>query len=349
MTLTAVVPALLILGAAGQTDARTPVAPPIAAAAPIATDKPEPTTPPPTTRRPVRHAAGDPFERFNRKMFARQQRFDRIVFRPVALGYKHVVPSPLRTALRHFFSNLGEPIVFLNYMLQLKPGKAIETVARFTINSTLGLAGAIDLAKGPAIRLPHRPNGLADTLGFYGVKPGPYIFLPFIGPTTLRDLIGNGADGAILAPTVGEPFDRLYYQLPHAVIPGLDERVEADGDLRALMAGAVDPYATLRSVYLQDRAGEIRHLHGGKRATGSSLELGDPLADPAGATPGTGKVPELADPMADPAAPAPQATQPDAKPAPPISPPPALDDPLKDPTTGTPARPTGSATPSPRA
>ncbi|WP_375396017.1 VacJ family lipoprotein [uncultured Sphingomonas sp.] len=334
MTLTAVVPALLILSAAGRTDAGTPVAQPMAAAAPITTDKPEPGMPPPTTRRRVRHAAGDPFEHFNRKMFARQQRFDRIVFRPVALGYKHVVPSPLRTALRHFFSNLGEPIVFLNYMLQLKPGKAIETVARFTINSTLGLAGAIDLAKGPAIRLPHRPNGLADTLGFYGVKPGPYIFLPFIGPTTLRDLIGNGADGAILAPTIGEPFDRLYYQLPHAVIPGLDQRVEADGDLRALMAGAVDPYATLRSVYLQDRAGEIRHLHGTRHATGSPTYLGDPLTDPAGAPAANSKAPELADPMADPSAPVPTPTPtpPTAQPArKPDSSAPELDDPMTDP------------------
>lgn len=286
MSLTAVVPALLFVGMAGQTASGVPVADRDPALAKI---------------RRVQHAPGDPFERFNRKMFARQQTFDRVVFRPVAFGYKHAVPSPVRTALRHFFSNLGEPIVFLNYMLQLKPGKAIETVARFTINSTLGLAGTIDLAEGKAIRLPHRPNGMADTLGFYGVKPGPYIFLPFVGPTTLRDLFGNGADGAILAPTVGEPFDRLYYQLPHAVIPGLDQRVEADGDLQALMAGAVDPYATLRSVYLQDRAGEIRHLHGGKRGTIAPNDQGDPLTDPATAVPSDARTPELENPMADPA------------------------------------------------
>ncbi len=330
MSLTAVVPALLFLGVAGQT----------------ATVAPAP-APAPTETTHVRHAPGDPFEHFNRKMFARQQTFDRVVFRPVALGYKHAVPSPVRTALRHFFSNLGEPIVFLNYMLQLKPGKAIETVARFTINSTLGLAGTIDLAKGKAIRLPHRPNGLADTLGFYGVKPGPYIFLPFVGPTTLRDLFGNGADGAILAPTVGEPFDGLYYQLPHAIIPGLDQRVEADGDLQALMAGAVDPYATLRSVYLQDRAGEIRHLHGGKRATGTPTDLGDPLTDPASAAPGDGKTPELADPMADPAAPAPTAVQPEPPTAPPTTSP-GLDDPLKDPAAGAAKSPTEPPNPSPR-
>ena len=327
----------MLFGTAGPNDAllQVPVgAPPATTAGPTAA-----TTP---TKAP-RHAPGDPFERFNRKNYARQQAFDRHVFRPAALGYKHIVPHPVRVALRHFFSNLGEPIVFLNYMLQLKPGKAIETVARFAINSTIGLAGTIDLAKAPTIGLPHRPNGFANTLGFYGVKPGPYLFLPFIGPTTLRDLFGNGVDGAVEAPTVGVPFDQLYYQLPHAVIPGLDLRAESDSDLQALLAGAVDPYATLRSVYLQDRAGEIRHLHGSRHAANASTELGDPLADPATATatatptPNDSNVPELMDPMADPATPPPAAgTAPTPAPPPPTAQPapstaPELDDPLKDP------------------
>ena len=306
------VSALVFLGNAGPDEAMPQVlvdAP--VNAAPIAAPAPKKTP---------HHAPGDPFERFNRKNYARQQTFDRHVFRPAALGYKHVVPHPVRVALRHFFSNLGEPIVFLNYMLQLKPGKAIETVARFAINSTIGLAGTIDLAKAPTIGLPHRPNGFANTMGYYGVKPGPYLFLPFVGPTTLRDLFGNGVDGAVEAPTVGVPFDQLYYQLPHAVIPGLDLRAESDSDLQALLAGAVDPYATLRSVYLQDRAGEIRHLHGSRRSANASAELGDPLADPAVATPSDGKVPELMDPMADPAAPPAATTQPVPAPAPPHAP-----------------------------
>ena len=189
MSLSAIVPALALLGAVGRNDA----APQATIDAPVAA---------PTPKTTVHHAPGDPFERFNRKNYARQQAFDRHVFRPAAFGYKHIVPHPLRVALRHFFSNLGEPIVFLNYMLQLKPGKAIETVARFAINSTIGLAGTLDLAKAPTIRLPHRPNGFANTMGFYGVKPGPYLFLPFVGPTTLRDLFGNGVDGAVEAPTI---------------------------------------------------------------------------------------------------------------------------------------------------
>ena len=336
MILPAVMPALLLIGGVG------PLGDPTRTASPPATPSAAATSAVAGGGHRARapHTPGDPLESFNRKSFRTQQGFDRRFYRPVAFAFKHVVPGPIRTALRHFFSNLGEPIVFLNYVLQLKPGKAIETATRFAINSTLGLAGTVDVAKGPAIRLPHRPNGLGDTLGYYGVKPGPYLFLPFVGPTTLRDLFGNAADGAILAPTVGTPFDKLYYQLPRAVLPGLDQRVEADSDLHALMVGAVDPYATLRSVYLQDRASEIRQLHRPGYNARTSLELGDPLADPAGVSAADkGGVPELADPMVDPAAPpappATPATAPASPKAQPASPnaagAPELDDPLKDP------------------
>ena len=246
------------------------------------------------------NAPGDPLERFNRRNFVREQKLDQHIFRPVALAYKHVVPGFLRGALRHIFANLGEPVVFLNYVLQLKPGKAIETAARFAINSTLGLGGTVDVAKGQGVRLPHRPNGFGDTLGYYGVKPGPYFFLPLVGPTDLRDLIGGQVDAALLPVSVGKPFNRLWYQLPSGVVTGLDERVESDADLKALLDTAVDPYATLRSVYLQDRAGEIAQLHGRPRPT-----VAAPATD--------AKAPELNDPLADPAAPAGTAPAPSAR------------------------------------
>ncbi|WP_254602717.1 MlaA family lipoprotein [Sphingomonas bacterium] len=265
---------------------------------------------------PIRTSTpGDPHERFNRRMFARYQRFDRHVLGPTARGYARIVPKPVRGGIRHFFANLGEPLVFLNYLLQLKPGKAAETAGRFVINSTLGLGGLVDVAKLPGVRLPHRPNGFGDTLGYYGVKPGAYLFLPVIGPTTVRDLLGGQADGLVLPLAVGTPFDKLAYQVPHAVLTGLDQRAEAEGDLQALLAGAVDPYATLRSVYLQDRAGEIAQLHGAHRPAGSQDGLADPLIDPA-APPDAGP-PELQDPLADPAAvPAPAGAVDPATPAP---------------------------------
>ena len=257
--------------------------------------------------KPRGRTPGDPHERFNRRMFATQQRFDRKFLRPAALGYKRRVPKPLRTGLRHFFSNLGEPIVFLNYLLQLKPGKAMETAARFAINSSLGIGGVLDIANTPGVGLPHRSNGFGDTLGYYGVKPGAYLFLPLVGPTTMRDLIGGQADGLVLPLAVGTPFDRLEYQIPRGVITGLDQRAEADGDLQVLLGDAVDPYATLRSVYLQDRAGEIAALKKRKAAAAPTSELDDPLQDSAaGLPPATAKPPasdatELQDPLTDPA------------------------------------------------
>lgn len=246
----------------------------------------------------------------NRRFYRANDRFDRKFFRPAALGYKHVVPNPLRTAIRHFFSNLSEPIVFVNYLLQLKPGKAVETATRFVINSTVGLGGVIDVARSRDIKLPHRPNGFGDTLGVYGVKPGPYLYLPFIGPTDVRDLLGGQVDGLVLPLSVGKPFDQLKYQIPRAVVTGLDQRAEADDDLKAMFAGAVDPYATLRSVYLQDRQAEIAQIKGNARAAKAPpAELDDALQDPAGARPSADPklpdAPELQDPLTDPAAPAP--------------------------------------------
>ncbi|MFD1612515.1 VacJ family lipoprotein [Sphingomonas tabacisoli] len=247
----------------------------------------------------VQHAPGDPLEKFNRRMFRSFQGFDRTVMRPVAMGYKHGVPKPVRSGLRNALSNLGEPIVFLNYLLQLKPGKAVETATRFLINSTLGFGGLVDMAKTPGVNLPHRPNGFGDTLGFYGVKPGPYLFLPVIGPTTLRDLVGAQADGVVLPVAVGNPFKRPEYIVGSTVVSSIDKRAESDDELKALLDQAVDPYASLRSAYLQDREAEIRQLKGKKVEATPGTELDEPLEDPAkGATPS----PELEDPLTDPAA-----------------------------------------------
>jgi phospholipid-binding lipoprotein MlaA len=257
------------------------------------------------------HTPGDPLEGFNRAMFAVHQKVDRAVFRPVALGYRHAVPRPLRSGLRNFFHNLGEPLVFLNDLLQLKPGRAARTAARFLINTTVGIGGFVDVAKLPNVGLPHHDNGFGDTLGFYGVKPGPDIFLPLFGPTTLRDFIGGQGEGFVFPLAVGNPFDRWEYQMPKAVDTGLDIRAESDDDLKALLDGAVDPYATLRSVFLQDRAGEIQGLHSARGKTGTTANpLDDPLSDPAGA-----KASPLDDPLTDPAtAPAPPTSPTDAQP-----------------------------------
>jgi phospholipid-binding lipoprotein MlaA len=250
------------------------------------------------------HYPGDPLEGFNRAMFGLHQGLDKALYRPVAMGYKHVVPKPARDGLRNAFSNLNEPIVFLNYLLQLKFGKAAATLMRFTLNSTLGIAGLFDVAKTPSFKLPHHDNSFGNTLAYYGVKPGPYLFLPLIGPSTLRDALGGPLDGAVLPTAVGKPFTTWEYQVGSGAIVGLDQRAEADPELKALFGGAVDPYATLRSVWLQNRAAEVSDLHHHDQATPDTApELGDPLADPAaGKAPPHSDARELQDPMSDPAA-----------------------------------------------
>lgn len=281
--------------------AALPIALALAAAA-----APAPTPPPPVEAPPprARHAPGDPLEGFNRAMFRVFLTVDKALFRPAALAYAHVVPRPVRGGARHFLANLGEPVVFLNDLLQLRPGRAVRTFARFLINSTIGVGGLIDVATPE--KLSHRPNGFGDTLGYYGVRPGPYIFLPVLGPGTLRDLIGGAGDGAVLPAAIGAPFDRRAYVIPRTIVAGLDQRAEADGELTALRDTALDPYALLRSAYLQTREAEIRALKAkGPNEPGEAATFDDPLDDPA-ATPGDAPTPLEEAPEAAPLPPAPR-------------------------------------------
>lgn len=236
------------------------------------------------------HQPGDPLEGFNRKIYGFNQRLDRAIYRPAAMAYKHALPGQVRSGLRNFFSNLGEPVIFVNYLLQLRIGRAVRTLGRFTINSTIGIGGLFDIAKRPGFNIPHHRNSFGDTLAWYGVGPGPYVFLPFVGPSTLRDALGGPIDDGfvpilILSKFSVSPFDDWRFIVASSVIPGLDLRAEADPELRALTASAVDPYATLRSAWLQNRAAEVAELHHHKGEVQSPSELDTPLMDPASLPP----------------------------------------------------------------
>lgn len=220
------------------------------------------------------HAPGDPLEGVNAASFGVTQGFDRALVAPVSMAYKRTVPSPIRSALHNILSNLHEPVVFLNYLLQLKPGKAAETAGRFLINSTIGVAGAIDVAKRRPFNLPHRPNGFEDTLGYYGVKPGPFLFVPLVGPTTVRDLIGKTLDRLVLPLGVGKPFNQPAYTIPASTTRMLDHRVGIDGELNDIRESP-DPYAAARTRYLQERQAEIDRLHSRPKRAPTP-----PVADP---------------------------------------------------------------------
>ncbi|SFK36839.1 phospholipid-binding lipoprotein MlaA [Sphingomonas sp. NFR04] len=208
----------------------------------------------------------DPLQEINLKTYAVVQTADKVIVAPAAKAYSKILPSFFRAGLRHFFNNLNEPIVFVNYLLQHKIGKAFETVGRFGVNSTLGVAGVVDVAKKAPFKLPKRRNSFANTLGFYGVKSGPFLFLPLVGPTTVRDLVGLSVDKLLLPSTVGKPFNRVWYTLPATIIGTLDDRVEFADKLQSFR-DSPDPYAASRASYLRSRQAEIDalHVHGHRR------------------------------------------------------------------------------------
>ena len=207
---------------------------------------------------------GDPFQSVNATSFAITQDVDRAIIAPVAMAYKQVVPEPMRDGLRNALRNINEPVIVLNFLLQLKPGKAGETFGRFAINSTIGVAGLFDMAGRAPINLPRRANGLAYTMGYYGIRPGPYFFLPLIGPTTLRDALGGGLDRMVVPLAVGQPFNQLAYSVPTSLLSTLNRRVEIDETIHHLRDDSANPYAAFRSQYLQKRQAEINALRGGK-------------------------------------------------------------------------------------
>lgn len=207
------------------------------------------------------HPPGDPLNKLNEQSFEVVQALDTAIVEPVSIAYRDALPEPVRDGLHNLLSNLTEPVVALNFLLQLKPGKAVETVGRFVVNSTLGVAGLFDVAKKEPFNLPYRKNGLANTLGYYGVGPGPFLYLPFIGPTTVRDLGGRLVDLSILPAAVGKPLSEPIVGLARGSLSSLDERIREAPKIQALK-DSPDPYTATKEWYLQGRQMEIDALKG---------------------------------------------------------------------------------------
>jgi len=212
---------------------------------------------------------GDPLQEINIQSFQLAQSVDRRFVGPVARGYQEGVPEPLRDGVENALRNVGEPLNFLNFLIQLKIGKAAETVGRFALNSTIGVAGVFDVAKEKPFNLPYRPNGFANTLGVYGLKPGAYMYLPLIGPTTVRDMVGDGIDLLVLPAAFGKPFNRSAYAIPTTTITKLNDRVDRDAEIRRLQFESGDPYVETRTLYLEMRQRDIEALRDKSRSEAS--------------------------------------------------------------------------------
>lgn len=210
---------------------------------------------------PTPQSSADPMGKVNERSFTFVQSADRAVVAPLAMAYDHALPVPLREGIHNVLYNLREPVVITNYMLQHRIGKAGQSLARLAINSTLGIGGIFDIAKRKPFHLTHHVNGFANTLGFYGVKPGPYMYLPIVGSTTLRDLVGTVADRMFLSVVVGAPFTQQAYRVPVVVLGTLDDRVVNDARIRRLRSEPGSSYLATRDAYLASRQSDIANLH----------------------------------------------------------------------------------------
>jgi len=198
----------------------------------------------------------DPLEPLNRGLYGVHRGLDKVLIRPLMLIYTGVTPGLLRAGLRNAVGNLGEPITFVNDVLTVRPRRASRTVTRFATNSTIGVFGLFDFAKDAGF--PRHTSDFGQTLARYGVGPGPYLFIPGLGPSTLRDTTGRVFDG------MADPVLFFRYKgdtalrIARPVVSGLELRSLFDSDIQALDTTATDPYVTLRSAYLQNRQSFIQ-------------------------------------------------------------------------------------------
>jgi phospholipid-binding lipoprotein MlaA len=201
----------------------------------------------------------DPFEPLNRKIFDFNQFLNRILLKPVATAYRDVVPEFGRNFIRHFLDNLDEPVIFANDVMQGEIRRAGVTAGRFVINSSVGLGGILDPATPTGLE--KQSGDFGQTLYSWGIPDGPYLMLPILGPSNPRDGIGMGVDGFIdpfgyLAANYGA---RTPYTVGRMVIGGIDELSRNLDTLEGLQRDSIDFYASLRSLYRQHRASELRH------------------------------------------------------------------------------------------
>lgn len=219
----------------------------------------------------------DPLEGLNRGIYKFNDVADKAVVKPIAGAYKAVLPSPVRTGVNNFFSNLNTFISAINDLLQLKFDKAMTGAGRFVINSTFGIAGLIDVASMDGIE--KRNEDFGQTLGHWGVGSGAYIVLPFLGPSSLRDTTGFVVDTVAFDPIsyVHDPRDRNLLR----VVKFVDKRAQYLPASDLLDEAALDPYAFMRDAYLQRRAAQVADSNGSNASFEDDDDEPAPAAAPA--------------------------------------------------------------------
>lgn len=251
------------------------VAPATDAPAPPADAAPPPLAPDATPTAPLNNDVAqprDPWVKVNRAIFTFDTTLERNLLAPVSHGYVHVIPHVVRYHVTSALFNLGEPLTAVNDLLQLRFHAMGKTVFRFVVNSTFGLAGLFDIAKSEGV--PIHISDFGQTLGRYGLKPGPYVMIPLLGPSNVRDGVGRIVDN------FADPVEFIIGGITSTeglslfLLEGVDWRSRADDTMKAIY-GATDPYAFTRSAYTQSRAATV------EEATGKQAALPDFDAAPA--------------------------------------------------------------------
>ena len=211
-------------------------------------------------------AQNDPWEKTNRDIFDFDVRVDHAVARPVAKGYRAVVPEPVRDGIHNALTNLNSPVVLANDVLQGEGDKAVNTAGRIVINSTVGIGGLIDVAS--KIGIPSHENDFGITLGKNGIAEGSYLVLPFAGPKPPRDLLGKAVDQAFDPLTYVRFHGKDTWMVVRFGIGILDARTATLDAVETIERSSIDFYATSRNLYRQSRNAKIND---GKASTTDDL------------------------------------------------------------------------------
>jgi phospholipid-binding lipoprotein MlaA len=195
----------------------------------------------------------DPWEGFNRRMYYFNAKADQYVLLPVVAGYKAIMPDFAEAGVSNFFSNLGEIPVFINSLLQAKPGVAAETFGRFAVNTTVGIFGLFDVAT--PIGLDKQNEDFGQTLGAWGVSSGPYLVLPLLGPSSLRDATGAAIDMFAYQAAIDELGMKEDEEMFLSLLRSIDAR--ANLPFRYYASGSAFEYERLKVLYMKYREIQI--------------------------------------------------------------------------------------------
>jgi phospholipid-binding lipoprotein MlaA len=195
----------------------------------------------------------DPWEGMNRGIFGFNEGFDHWIAEPIAKGVDFITPDPVERAIRRFFINTLFPVRFVNDLLQVKPVAAAEDLGRFVVNTTIGIAGFFDPAS--KIGLEDHAEDFGQTLGYWGVPPGPYLVLPFVGPSSPRDGVGLLADSAA---RVYPFFIAMWMSTAISATDLVNRRSLALESIAAEREAALDYYVAVRNAYISYRENQVR-------------------------------------------------------------------------------------------